>query len=268
MNILCIGDIFAKPGRECLKAMLPTLIEEFAADFVIVNGENAAGGRGINTKVAEEFLTLPVNCYTSGNHIWQHAKDIAPFLSGERFLRPHNAPFGKPGKGCGVFESKSGVPVGVINLQGRVHMYEGDKHASPFEVGRSLATELRKKTPIIIADFHAEITAEKKALGYWLDGQVSCLYGTHTHIQTADAHILPQGTAYITDIGMTGAQDSVIGARSEDAIRRFLTDGKEKKWKPAEGDVQIQGIVLNIDEKNGKATHIEHFQRRAGYDIS
>lgn len=260
MNILCIGDIFAKPGRECLKALLPRLIEEYAADFVIVNGENAAGGRGITASIAREFLELPVDVFTTGNHIWQH-KDIGPVLDTERVLRPHNAPHGRPGKGCGIFPTKRGIPVGVINLQGRVFMHDGEQHTSPFDVSRALVQQLREKTKIIIVDFHAEITAEKKSLGYWLDGEVTCLYGTHTHIQTADAQILPKGTAYITDIGMTGAQDSVIGARAEDAIRRFLTDGKEKQWKPAEGNVQLQGICLTVDESTGKATSIRRVQR-------
>lgn len=261
MNILCIGDIFGKPGREALKAALPRLIERTAADFVVVNWENAAGGRGVTPKVAEELLPLPVDVFTSGNHIWQH-KEFAPYLSHERILRPHNAPVGRPGRGHGVFRARNAVPVAMINLQGRVHMYEGDQSANPFPLAAELVEQAQRDAAVILVELHAEVTSEKRALGWFLDGRASCVYGTHTHVQTADEQILPQGTAYITDLGMTGPHHSVIGIRPEDAIRRFLTDGKEKSWKPATDGVRIEGIVVTVDEQTGRARQIARVQQR------
>lgn len=260
MNILCVGDIFAKPGRTVLRQLLPRAIADCQADFVIVNGENAAGGRGMTPAIIQEFADLPVDVFTSGNHIWQHREAIAAHLKNHAVLRPHNAPTDWPGCGVALKPARNGQLVGVVNLQGRVHMYEGEKHANPFDVARAVVAELRKSTPVIVVDFHAEITAEKCALGYWLDGMVSCLYGTHTHVQTADEQILPKGTAYITDIGMTGARRSVIGARPEDAIRRFLTNGEEKQWKPAEGDPMLHGICVTVDPTHGRAERIVRIQ--------
>ncbi|MBI2343507.1 MAG: YmdB family metallophosphoesterase [Deltaproteobacteria bacterium] len=256
MNILCVGDIFARPGREILKAQLPALIRHSAAEYVIVNGENASGGRGVSAKNMREFLALPIHTLTSGNHIWQR-EDIRPFLDTGEILRPHNAPDGRPGSGVIIGKSKSGVAVGVVNLQGRANMFEGEQCRNPFHVADELVSALRKHTPIIVVDFHAQTTSEKKALAWYLDGRISCLFGTHTHVQTADEQILPGGTAYITDIGMTGPHRSVIGARAEDAIKRFLTDGKEKRWKAADEGVALQGICVTVDTTTGRATHIE-----------
>ncbi|MBI4236818.1 MAG: TIGR00282 family metallophosphoesterase [Deltaproteobacteria bacterium] len=261
MNILCIGDIFAKTGRQLLAAVLPTLIEQYRADFVIVNAENAAGGRGVTRKVAEELLPLPVDVFTSGNHIWQHTDEIAPYLATGKFLRPHNAPAGRPGRGVGVYSARNDIKVGVVNLQGRVFMHEEKETRSPFVVGRAVVEELRKQTPIIIVDLHAEITAEKQAVARYLDGEVSCVYGTHTHVQTADERILPGGTAAITDIGMTGPYDSVIGMRVEDALRRFLSDGQDKKWQAAVGPAVLHGICVTVDPQTGRATQIERIRK-------
>ncbi len=259
MNILCIGDIFAQPGREALQRLLPGLRATYQADLVIVNGENAAGGRGITAAIAEELLQLPIDILTSGNHIWQHP-NIAPYLRAGQILRPANAPADRPGAGLGLVQARNGQCVAVMNLQGQIHMHEGEKHQNPFLMVDALIAEARAVTSIIIVDFHAEITSEKKAFGYHLDGKVSCMYGTHTHIQTADERILPHGTAYITDIGMTGAQDSVIGVRPEDAIRRFVTAGAEKRWKPADGQVVVHGICVTVDPTTGRATKIIRVQ--------
>jgi 2',3'-cyclic-nucleotide 2'-phosphodiesterase len=259
MKILCVGDIFAKTGRQALAQLLPQLIAAHGIDCVIVNGENSAGGRGITESTGEEMLQLPIDVMTSGNHIWQH-KNVHPLLESGRILRPHNAPEGRPGSGVKVVTTKNGVKVGVINLQGKVHMYESDKYPSPFHVVRDLVAAMQQQTSLIIVDLHAEITAEKRAFGHFLDGGVTCVYGTHTHIQTADEEILPKGTAYITDIGMTGPQLSVIGVRPQDAIRRFQTEGAEKHWKPATENVQLQGIIVTADPESGRATHIERLR--------
>jgi len=261
MNILCIGDIFGKPGRAIIAAWLPQLIEEYAADFVIVNGENAAGGRGITPKIAEELLQLPVDVFTSGNHIWQH-KELAPYLTAGKFLRPHNAPKDRAGSGVRVVTARNGVAVGVVNLQGRVFMYEGEQHACPFQTAQAVLNEMRPQAKCVVVDFHAEITAEKQALGRYLDGQVSCLYGTHTHVQTADERILPRGTAFLTDIGMTGPHDSVIGMRVEDALRRFLSHGQDKRWEAAERDPCVHGLCVSVDPSTGRAESIVRIQRR------
>lgn len=260
MNLLCIGDIFGKPGREALKAGLPRLIEQHGVDFVVVNWENAAGGRGVTPEVADDLLALPVDVFTSGNHIWQHAV-FAPYLTRERILRPHNAPANRPGRGCGIFRARNGMSVAVINLQGRVHMYEGEQSANPFPMAAELVEQAQRDAAIILVEIHAEVTSEKRALGWFLDGRASLVYGTHTHVQTADEEILPQGTAYITDLGMTGPHRSVIGIRPEDAIRRFLTDGKEKSWKPATEGVRIEGVLVTVDAHTGRARQIARVQQ-------
>ncbi|PIR20194.1 MAG: TIGR00282 family metallophosphoesterase [Deltaproteobacteria bacterium CG11_big_fil_rev_8_21_14_0_20_47_16] len=260
MRILCIGDIFGRPGRAILKSKLAGLREELDADFVIVNIENAAGGRGISPKLYDEFSQLPIDVMTSGNHIWEQ-RDINNYLSEKKnLLRPHNAPSDRPGKGFGVFPAKNGALVGVINVQGRAHMHEGDVHANPFTVVDQLVTDMHVSTPIIVVDIHAETTSEKKSMGWYLDGRVSCVYGTHTHVQTADEQVLPKGTAYLTDIGMTGPHDSVIGVRPQDGIKRFLSDGKEKNWEVADKGVAINGLILEVDEKTGHALSIRRLQ--------
>lgn len=260
MKILCIGDIFGRPGRAILKARLAGLIQELAADFVIVNVENAASGRGLTPKLYDELAQLPIDVMTSGNHIWQQ-REINLYLAEKKnLLRPHNAPADRPGKGVGIFTAKNGQLVGVMNLQGRGHMHEGELHANPFKVADQLVTDIRVSTPMIIVDLHAEVTAEKRALGWYLDGRVSCVYGTHTHVQTADEQILPKGTAYLTDIGMTGPHQSVIGVRPQDGIKRFLSDGKEKDWEVADGPATLNGLILEVDEKTGRALSIQRLQ--------
>lgn len=243
-----------------LRAELPALIEEFRADAVIVNGENASGGRGITAKVATELLQNPVDIFTSGNHIWQH-KDVAPFLESGKILRPHNAPPGRHGRGVTVIPTRAGVELAVINLQGRVFMYEGEQHACPLRTATALIAQVRERTPCIIIDFHAEITSEKAALARFVDGTASCVYGTHTHVQTADEQILPGGTAFITDIGMTGPHESILGARIDDTIKRFLSDGEKTHWEAAIGNPRLHGICVTIDDSTGRATHITRIAR-------
>lgn len=260
MKILCVGDIFGRPGRAILKSRLPGLVQELAPDFVIVNVENAAGGRGLSPKIYDEFAQLPIDVMTSGNHIWEQ-REINNYLAEKKnLLRPHNAPADRPGRGAGVFTARNGRLVGVINLQGRGHMHEGELHSNPFKMADQLVTDMRVSTPAIVVDLHAEVTAEKRALGWFLDGRVSLVYGTHTHVQTADEQILPQGTAYLTDIGMTGPHQSVIGIRPQDGIKRFLSDGKEKDWEVANGPATLNGLILELDEHSGRALSIRRLQ--------
>lgn len=260
MKILCVGDIFGRPGRAILKSRLPGLVQELAPEFVIVNVENAAGGRGLSPKIYDEFAQLPIDVMTSGNHIWEQ-REINGYLAEKKnLLRPHNAPADRPGRGAGIFTARNGRLVGVINLQGRGHMHEGELHSNPFKMADQLVTDMHVSTPILVVDLHAEVTAEKRALGWFLDGRVSLVYGTHTHVQTADEQILPQGTAYLTDIGMTGPHQSVIGIRPQDGIKRFWTDGQEKNWEVANGPATLNGLILELDEHSGRALSIRRLQ--------
>ncbi|TDT69166.1 hypothetical protein EV215_1508 [Hypnocyclicus thermotrophus] len=216
MKILIIGDIIGKPGRKILYEFLERKKEEY--DFIIVNGENSAAGFGITTKIADEFFEYGIDVITSGNHIWDK-KEIYKYLDeNNALLRPLNYPKSVPGSGYIIKESKNGEKIAVVNLQGRVFMPLVD---SPFEVIENILNEIKKETDIIIVDFHAEATSEKVALGWFLDGKVKAIYGTHTHIQTADNRILSEGTAYITDIGMTGSHDSIIGMTIESVLPKF-----------------------------------------------
>lgn len=243
MKVLFIGDIFGEPGRKILKKGIIKLFSEYNPDFVIANGENAAHGAGITYEIAQEIFSYGVDVITGGNHIfdkrviWDRFNEL-PFL-----LRPANFPEGVPGRGF-VILYKNNLKLGVINLQGRIEMSPID---SPFVVGDRIIEEIKKETDIIIIDFHAEATAEKLALGYYFDGRVSAVIGTHTHVQTADERILEKGTAYITDVGMCGVKDSVIGLDKDTAMKRFLT---QMPWtfKPAEGDATIDFVLIEILE--------------------
>lgn len=257
MNILFIGDIVGKPGREAIKNLLPQLKKEFTLDFIIANAENAAGGSGITSKVAEELFETGVDVVTSGDHIWKK-KEIFEIINSEpRILRPANFPPGAPGAGFNVFK-KDALKIGVVNVVGRVFM---DALECPFRTAMHAQETISKETNIIVVDVHAEATSEKVALGWYLDGKVSAVLGTHTHIQTADEKVLPNGTAYITDVGMTGPCDSVIGRRIEDVLERFITC-VPVRFEVAEDNVQLQGAVLDIDEKTGKANSIVRIQRK------
>ena len=256
MRILFIGDIVGKPGRQAIRAVLQKVITDYGVGFTIANGENAAGGMGITPPIAIEILDQGVNVLTTGNHIWAK-KEIIPFLDEEsRILRPANYPAQVPGRGVGVFELNKGQKVGVLNLEGRVLMKPLD---CPFRTGEKEVEMLRRQTNIIIVDFHAEATSEKMAMGWFLNGKVSAVLGTHTHVQTCDERILNEGTAYITDVGMTGPLASVIGIRKQVAIERLLT---QIPWKfdVATEEIELQGVVVEVDSETGKSKSIQRIK--------
>lgn len=253
MNLLFIGDVVGRSGRRALSTHLDSLVDRHQVDVVVVNGENAAGGFGLTLDVAREFFDLGVHVITSGNHIWDK-REIYDYLDGDRpVLRPANYPPGLPGRGSMIFTTPSGVKVGVVNLEGRVFM---DNLECPFRAADAIIEELQEQTPIIFVDFHAEATSEKMALGCYLDGRVSAVAGTHTHVQTADDRILPGGTGYITDAGMTGSLDAVIGIRKELAIERFLTQ-MPVRFEVAKKDPVLCGVLFSIDEQSGRATSVQ-----------
>ncbi len=257
MRILFIGDVVGKPGREAIRVLLPKLIKRHRIDLAIANGENAAGGSGLTPQLTEELLNYGLHMLTSGDHIWKR-KEILDILDSEmRILRPANYPKGSPGRGYAILKRNSTM-VGVINLQGRVFMSSLE---CPFKCAQEAIEELSQQTKVIIVDIHAEATSEKIALGWFLDGSVSAVLGTHTHVQTADERILPQGTAYITDLGMTGPYDSVIGRKVEQILARFLTQ-MPVRFEMAQENVQLHGVVLEIDEKTGKAKSIARVKEK------
>jgi hypothetical protein len=258
MKILFIGDIVGKPGRQVVAELLPKIKTEFQLDFVVANAENAAGGSGITSPVADELFKCGIDLLTSGDHIWKKKEILEIIDKTRRILRPANYPPGTPGIGSCTMESRGGVVVGVINLVGRVFMQALD---CPFQTANREIEKLKKETPIILVDIHAEATSEKIALGYFLDGLVSAVLGTHTHVQTADEKILPKGTAYITDLGMTGPYNSVIGRRIDQIIHRFLS-GMPTRFEMATEDLQLHGVVLDVDSKTGRANSIERVQRK------
>jgi metallophosphoesterase (TIGR00282 family) len=251
-----VGDIVGKAGRQAIDGVLQRVISDYRIDFAIANGENAAGGMGITPMIANDILDQGVNILTSGNHIWAK-KEIFSFLDEElRILRPANYPPNVPGRGSGVFYLLNGMKVGVLNLEGRVFM----KHLDcPFRVGEKEVEWLRRETPIILVDFHAEATSEKIAMGWFLNGKVSAVLGTHTHVQTSDEKILDGGTAYITDVGMTGPLDSVIGIRKQIALERLLT---QIPWKfdVATEEIELQGVVIEVDSQTGRSDNIQRIK--------
>jgi metallophosphoesterase (TIGR00282 family) len=256
IHILLIGDVIGKPGRQAVREILPGLRSEFQADLVIANAENAAGGNGLTASGAAELYNAGVNVLTSGNHIWKQ-REILDYMPYEpRLLRPANYPPGAPGFGTYLWE-KDEKRVAVLNLLGRVFMEPVD---CPFRRADEEIETLRELTPCIVVDFHAEATSEKVAMGWHLDGKVSAVCGTHTHVQTADERILPKGTAFITDIGMSGPFDSVIGVTKGAILSRFLT-ALPVKFEVATHDVRLTGVKIILDELTGKALTIERFQR-------
>ncbi len=256
MRILMIGDVVGRPGRKAVREVLPVLLQEHRPDLVIANGENAAGGNGITPDTAGELFASGIDVLTMGNHVWDKKEALTLLEEEERIIRPANYPPGTPGRGYNLFEVKEGLKVGVINLSGRVFLPPLE---CPFRLGRQLAEELRVETRVIIVDFHAEATSEKVALGWHLDGLVSAVVGTHTHIQTADARVLPGGTAYITDIGMTGPRDSVLGVKTEIIVHKFLTQ-LPARFEIAGGVTQLEGVILDIDPSTGRAAGIQRVQ--------
>ena len=258
MNILCIGDIVGRPGREVLAKVLPGLKAEYAVDFVIANGENAAGGSGILPKQAEEIFAAGVDVITLGDHVWDRPEIHAYLQDNTRIIRPANFPDGAPGRGWTVAASAAGVKIGVINLLGSTFMRYNVE--CPFRMLDKALAEVRDQTPVSVVDMHAETTSEKVAMGHYADGKVSVVFGTHTHIQTADEKVFPGGSAYITDLGMTGPYDSVIGQNKEKIIQRFLTS-MPHKFEVAAAAATLHGVVVSVDTKTGRAQNITRIQR-------
>lgn len=253
VKVLFIGDIIGKPGRQALSRELDRLVDRHCIDLIIANGENAAGGFGLTTETARELFDLGISCLTSGNHIWDKKEQVPLVLANPRIIRPANYPEGVPGGGSAIVTTPGGVKVAVLNLEGRIFMKNLD---CPFRSADREIELLRRETPIIIVDFHAEATSEKASLGWYLDGRASAVIGTHTHVQTADERILPRGTAYMSDAGMTGSFDSVIGIGKDEAIRKFLTQ-LPVKFEIPKKDIRLNGVVVTIDEESGRATAIE-----------
>ena len=259
LRILFIGDVVGRPGRQLVARLLPRLRAEHRPDLVLANAENAAGGFGVTPLIGDELLALGIDLLTSGNHVWDK-KEVEGYLAKEaRLLRPANYPPEVPGTGVHVLERR-GRLVGVLNLQGRIFMPSID---CPFRVGEREIEQLRVATPLILVDFHAEATSEKQAFTWWVDGKVSAVLGTHTHVQTADERVLPGGTAYISDVGMTGSQDAVIGMERAEAIERFLTQ-LPRKFTAASGNLCLCAVVVDVDEGTGRATAIRRLQVREG----
>ena len=258
MQILFIGDVFGSPGRKIVREHVHHLVESNRVELLVINVENAAGGFGVTPAICDEFFELGADVLTTGNHVWDK-KEINDYLasgmkdggSARRVLRPANYPATAPG--CGYYEgvTRSGVPYAVMNLQGRVFMVHND---CPFRTADSLLQQATAR--VILVDMHAEATSEKVAMGWYLDGRVSAVLGTHTHIPTADTRVLPNGTAYQTDIGMSGPYDSVIGVEKEQVLARFLTS-MPNRFDAARGDVRLNGVLIDCDSKTGKANSIQ-----------
>ncbi|MBU3665218.1 MAG: TIGR00282 family metallophosphoesterase [Chthoniobacterales bacterium] len=256
IRILFLGDVVGEPGRKALTKRLRGLQEELCADFTVVNGENAAGGRGISGKQCIELLKAGATVITTGDHVWDQ-KDLPAYIETEpRLLRPCNYPEGTPGSGSVVLETPKG-PVGVINVRGLTYL--NPPLDNPFHSAMAVVEKMRQSTKVIFVDFHAETTSEKIALGRYLDGNVSAVVGTHTHVQTADEQIFPGGTAFLCDAGMCGAADSILGRTKESILRRFLT-GMPTTLPVAGGAVQICGVQVDVDEASGRATAISRVQ--------
>ena len=260
MRLLFIADIFGRPGREAVESLVPRLREELELDLVVANGENIADGAGITDRLADKILAAGVDCITLGNHTW-HQRGFGSYLDSEaRIVRPANYLATNPGRGSAIVEARGGVKVAVINLMGRLFVHP-EPACSPFELAAPLVAEARTQTPVILVDMHAEATSEKVAMGRHLAGRVTAVLGTHTHVQTNDA-ALWDGTAYLSDCGMTGPHDSVIGVRTEIAVRRFLTQLPSRS-EPALGDIRLEGALVECDPETGRATRIETFRRQA-----
>lgn len=253
-----IGDIVAKPGRKLVEMHLPSLIEQHKLDFVVANVENIAHGFGVTPETADELLRMGANVLTSGNHIWDKKEIIEYIQSENRLLRPANYPKITPGKGHIVARSRNGFKVGVLNVQGRVFMGPSE---DPFSIAQDLVEQMRKETPIILVDMHGEASSEKQAMGWFLDGKVTAVCGTHTHVPTADQRILPGGTAYVTDIGMTGPYDSIIGVEKEQIIQKFL-DQIPTRFEPAKENPILQSMLIEVDESSGLAQKIQRITVR------
>ena len=259
MKILLVGDIVGRPGRKAVHKIVSKLRKEKKIDFVVANAENAAGGSGLTIDIVDELLRSNVDVLTSGDHIWKKKEIYERLENDRRILRPANYPKSCPGRGAATFKLPNGVTIGVINVLGRVFM--DNINDCPFKAAEKMAKHLSSEAKVILVDIHAEATSEKIALGRFLDGKVTALFGTHTHVQTADEKILPKGTAYITDLGMTGSQDSIIGRKVENIVEHFLTC-MPTRFEIAENDIELQGVLIEADEKTGKAISIEKVREK------
>jgi hypothetical protein len=253
LKLLFVGDVIGKPGRRALRNLLPRLVDRHRADYAVVNVENSAGGFGITPEVLKDIQDLPIDVFTTGNHVWDKKEGVEILDRVPNLLRPANYPEGNPGKGVHVGETAAGIPVAVVNLEGMVFMSNLD---SPFRVADRLLKELDPGVKVVLVDFHAEATSEKQAMGFYLDGRVSAVLGTHTHVPTADERVLPKGTALLTDVGMTGPYESIIGMRADKVLKRFLLQ-TPSSFEVAKRDVRLAGAVIEVDEATGKARSIE-----------
>jgi 2',3'-cyclic-nucleotide 2'-phosphodiesterase len=253
MKILFVADVIGSPGRRVVKQLLRLVKKDVGADAIVLNGENSAGGFGLMPDMYAEYRELGVDVVTTGNHVWDK-KDILPLLDSEaRLLRPANYPPGNPGKGVTVV-TVGAVRLGVINLQGRTFMPPID---DPFRAADALLAGLKDQADVVVVEFHAEATSEKQAMGRYLDGRVAAVVGTHTHVQTADERLLPGGTAYLTDLGMSGGLDGVIGMKTEISLERQLLQARGERMQPADGELHLQGAVVEVDERTGRARSIK-----------
>lgn len=257
MKILFVGDIVGAPGRRALNDALTGVIDKHRIDFTIVNIENAAGGFGLTVDLFQDLSRMPIDVFSSGNHIWDKREIYDSLNSSDRLLRPANYPPGNPGRGVTVQSTASGIPVAVMNLQGQVFMPANAD--SPFRVADEELAKIEAK--VIFVDFHAEATSEKMAIGWYLDGRVSAVVGTHTHVPTADETIRPGGTAYLSDVGMTGAYEGIIGFSKDRIIEKFLSQ-TPRSFETAKKDIRLSSVVIGVDEETGKATSIERVQVR------
>jgi metallophosphoesterase (TIGR00282 family) len=257
-RVLFIADVVGRPGRRTLRELSPDLLEEERPDFVIINAENSAGGFGLNRRSVSALFGAGADVLTNGNHTWDKPEAIEIIDEDDRILRPENYPPGAPGHGAGIFLARDGTKVGVVNLIGRVFL---GTHDDPFRAGRHALEELGQETPILVVDFHAEATSEKGAFAHHVDGLASAVIGTHTHVPTDDARILPKGTAFLTDAGMTGGYDGVIGMKKDGSLRRFLT-GFPSHLEPSVGDLRLDGAVIDVDRDTGRALAVRRIQRQ------
>lgn len=264
IKILFIGDIVGSPGRAAVKSVVPKMRKKYGISLVVANAENSAGGSGITPRTARDLFQSGCDVLTSGDHVWRRPEVIDLLHQEANILRPANFPKVTPGKGSVVFKTEDGVKVGVLCLLGKVFI--DAMVDSPFRSAQEEIKLLKQETPVIIVDMHAEATSEKVAIGWFLDGEVSAVLGTHTHIQTADERVLPKGTAYITDVGMTGPYDSVIGRKKDKIIERFLT-GMPTRFELGTEDIELCGALVEVDEKTGRALTIERIREKVKAEV-
>ena len=258
MKILLIGDIVGSGGRQAVNKLAPLLREEYQCDFIIANGENMAGGKGMNNKTLKHLEPAQIDVITSGDHIWDQRQFLDEITGHDHILRPANLQQGLPGKGHGIYTLSSGIKIGVINLLGRVFMAQASD--CPFQCVERILEEIHKETDLIFVDFHAEATSEKIAMGRFLDGRVTCVFGTHTHVQTADNQVFTNGTAYLTDLGMVGSKNSILGRKIAPVVQKFAT-GIPKYFEVEKKNIELRGAVVEVEPSTGKAISIELIQR-------